>query len=494
MNPFSQEVQQVSTKIPVVSCGIATIAMALVSSAVVPGPVAAEPSDRSAARSYSAESARLSEGLAQAVRESGLDELVDFDKRVHKIAQPAEFLPNVDVAVIELSRRGRVLGAANVLYDRDSPDGYQVEVDRRRLRATGVEFSAWDMERFNDAETWAAGPAGSEVLQSPREVRKQFMTTYPASVLKIMVAHGVLRLVDQGKLELDDKVAYAERAGKTCGYGPSNPEGLDPAPAADGATDTVAGWMDQMITVSDNFATCVLLQEIHDQGALKKVNGHFQRLGLSTLRMLPAEPSVGNGWSTGRMSMGALDTAKLMLVASGAPGRLWTAPNGTAVKADAVLSERSQRFYRRLLAEQSFNEVLNPVNLCGSDDAVQGIPSTVSERWIDKKTGHVVTHDGDLAIDFGYDVRPCIRKAEVRFLHKTGLVSFSGSDAGIVKALPGEDGRWYVVAVQSSVGYRFGDPDWAESRPNACLGAPYVCYPRGFGRIGKAVDRLVKER
>ena len=464
------------------------------SSGLVQGPVAADPTSRSADRSFEAESARLSEGLALAVRQSGLDDLVDFDNRVDGAAQPAEFLPNVDVAVIELSRRGRVLGAANVLYDRDSPEGYQVEVDRRRLRATGVEFSAWNMERFNDSAAWMAGPADAEVLQRPGQVGKQFMTTYPASVLKIMVAHGILRLVDQGKVDLVDEVAFAERSGKSCAYGPSNPEGLDPAPVADGATDTVAGWMDQMITVSDNFATCVLLQKIYDQGALKEINGHFQRLGLTSLRMRPADRSVGSGWSTGQMSMGALDTAKLMLVASGAPGRLWTAPDGSAVRANTVLSASSQRYYRNLLAQQSFNEVLNPTNLCGSSDAVQGIPSTVSKRWIDKKTGHVVTYDGDLAVDFGYDVRPCNRKAEVTFMHKTGLVSFAGSDAGIVKALPGKGGRWYVVAVQSSIGYRFGDADWATARPNACEGAPYVCYPRGFGRIGKAVDHLVKQR
>jgi hypothetical protein len=106
----------------------------------------------------------------------------------------------------------------------------------------------------------------------------------------------------------------------------------------------------------------------------------------------------------------------------------------------------------------------------------------------------VVTYDGDLVIDFGYDVRPCTSAAEVKFLHKTGLVTFAGSDAGIVRALPGQDGRWYVVAVQSSVGYRYGDADWASSKPNACEDAPFVCYPRGFGRLGNAVDQLVKRR
>ena len=97
-------------------------------------------------------------------------------------------------------------------------------------------------------------------------------------------------------------------------------------------------------------------------------------------------------------------------------------------------------------------------------------------------------------IDFGFDTRPCHEAAEVEFAHKTGLTYNAGGDAGIVRALPGEDGRRYIVAVLSNVGYRFGDPDWASSDPNACEGAPYVCYPRGFGRIGAAVDELVATR
>jgi hypothetical protein len=192
--------------------------------------------------------------------------------------------------------------------------------------------------------------------------------------------------------------------------------------------------------------------------------------------------------------MGSLDTARLLLLVAGARGPLWTSPNHRTVTADAGLSQSSRKYFESVLAQQSFNEVLNPVNLCDSTDAMQGIPSTVANRWIDSATGHVVTYDGDLPIDFGYDVRPCTARAEVKFAHKTGLVSFAGSDAGIVRALPGQDGRTYVVAIQSSIGYRYGDPDWAAANPNACEDAPYVCYPRGFGRVGKAVDDLVKAR
>jgi hypothetical protein len=78
---------------------------------------------------------------------------------------------------------------------------------------------------------------------------------------------------------------------------------------------------------------------------------------------------------------------------------------------------RDRAVFLSLLRQQSFNEVLSPVNLCGAPqtDAVQGIPSTVAQRWIQADSGSVLTYDGDLVIDFFYDVRPCVAEA-VRLL------------------------------------------------------------------------------
>ena len=442
----------------------------------VPETAAAGPSRR-------AEDDRLSTGLARAVADAGLDALVDFDDVKGRTAQPAAFLPNVDAALIELTRAGRIAGVANVLYDRDSPDGYRVEVDPGTLSTVGVEFSRWRPDRWEDPAAWSAGPAAPDVTVPSADAGKRYMAAYPASVLKLMVAYSVFRLVDEGRLALDRSLAYHAVDGRTCGYGPA-----DGSPK-DGATDTVAGWLDAMTTCSDDFSTCVLLQAIHDHGALESANAHFAELGLPSLRMRPAVPELGDGWSSGTMSMGALDTAKLLLLVAGASGTLWQAPDGRAVTADSGLTARSRTAFLADLAEQSFNDVLNPVNLCGSPDAVPGIPSTVPQRWVGDD-GHVRTE----GIDFGYDTRPCHEAAQVEFAHKTGLTSDAGGDAGIVRALPGEDGRWYVVAVLSSIGTRFGDPDWAGSEPNASEGAPYVSYPRGFGRIGAAVDALVVSR
>ena len=440
------------------------------------------------------ESARLSQGLAAAVAAAGFDRLVDYDQPSgNGKAKPASFLPNVDVAVIELSASGQITGVANVLHDRDSPKGYRVNVDKAALSARGVQFSRWRQERWDTAAGWSTAPAPGDVLVQPATTAKPYMLAYPASVLKLMVAYSALRLVDQGKLAFDGSLAFHDVDGVSCGAAPSNPTGAVPAPVANGLTDTVHGWLDKMITVSDNFATCVLLQAIYDQGALDAENQHFLDMGLSTFRMRPQLPQVGSGWLSGTMTMGALDTTKLLLLVAGPQGQLWAGPRGPVTRASG-LSAGSRRVLLAMLGEQSFNEVLNPVNLCGSSDAVQGIASTVPQRWVDPKSGNVVTYDGDLVIDFGYDTRPCQAAAQVDFFHKTGLTYNAGGDAGIVRALPGQDGRWYLIAALSSVGNRFGDADWNKSKPNACEGSPYVCYPRAFGRLGGAVDALVKAR
>jgi hypothetical protein len=186
-------------------------------------PVSAGPQDP-----FAKESARLSSGLAGAVTTAGFDSLVDFSTNNGRgAAKPAQFLPNVDVAVIEMSGNGSITGVANVLYDRDSPKGYQVEVDRQTLATRGVEFSRWRLERWDDQSAWAAGPAAADITVPAESPKKRYMAAYPASVLKVMVAHSIYRLVDSKRLTLATPVRYHEEVvdgvTQTCGYGPSNP-------------------------------------------------------------------------------------------------------------------------------------------------------------------------------------------------------------------------------------------------------------------------------
>jgi hypothetical protein len=451
-----------------------------------PGVAAAQPSPRAPERPvvagpgddqgrFATESRRLADGLVDAVTSAGWDDLVDYSVRVGGVAQPIRALPNVDVAVIELDSTGHVVGAANVLLDRDKPDGYRVSLDPRTLAPRGVEFTQWRTARWNTQDAWDAGPAADDVLAGAGS-DVEFMVPYPASVLKVMVAYAIVRLVDDGSITLDTEHTYRRVDGRGC--------------EVDGRTRTIAEWMDGMITVSGNGPTCALLQVLEDLGELDAANDHFAELGLETLRMFPAQRDVGAVWldAPARMTMGAMDTAKLLLLVSGSTRNLWRGPDGRPVRAD-VLSADSRAFLEGLLLEQGFHEVLSTGLLCGSEDTVAGIPALVPARFI-APNGHGIV----AGIDFGYDVRPCNATAEVTFAHKTGLISVAGNDAGIVRALPGEDGRWYVVAINASVGTRFGDAAWARSSPNACDGAPFVCYPPAFARTGAAIDQLVVDR
>ena len=466
------------------------VAVALALAMFVPGVAAAQPAAQPGAQSgppatapvgpgvnqgrFAVESQRLADGLQVALADAGWDDLVDHSVRVGGVAQPIRALPNVDVAVIELDRQGHVVGAANVLLDRDKPEGLQVRLDPRTLEAQGIEFTQWRTARWSTQSAWDAGPAPDDVLAGAGS-DVEFMVPYPASVLKVMVAYAVLRLVDRGIVDLDTPVFNAP---PSCGNA--------------GQTRTVEEWLDAMITVSGNGPTCALLQLIHREGELEEANRHFvEDLGLATFRMVPGNIPNGSTWldEPARMTMGAMDTARFMLLVAGSAKNLYRGPDGSPLRED-VLSERSRSVFQRLLAEQGFHEVLSTGLLCGSPDTVPGIPALVPDRFISPSTGHGVV----AGIDFGYDVRPCNETAEVTFAHKTGLISVAGNDTGIVRALPGGDGRWYVVALHASVGSRFSDTAFAASQPNACFGPPFVCYPSAYARMGAAIDQLVKDR
>ncbi len=423
-----------------------------------------------------AESQRLADGLAAALRSAGWGDLVDFSRRVDGVAQPIAALPNVEVALLELDAEGRVAGAAHVLFDRDKPESLSVAMDPETLAPRGVRFTQWRTGRWEDPARWRAGPVPGDVLAGA-DAPIEFMVPYPASVLKLPLAYAVLRLVDADRIGLDTVHAYRRVDGRGC--------------APDGERKTVAERLDAMITVSSNAATCALLQLMEDLGELDAANAHFAALGLSTFRMLPGQRDVGATWldPPARMSTGALDLARLLWLLSGSPHAGWRAPDGTRVTPD-VLSPASRAHLLGLLGQQGLHEVLSTGLRCGSPLTVPGIPAAVPGRFVHPDTGHGVL-DGE---DHGHDVRSCNAAAEVEFAHKTGLVSIAGGDAGIVRALPGGDGRWYIVALNSSAGSRFGDAAWAQREPGFCEDSTQVCYASAFARMGAAIDALVQAR
>ncbi len=395
---------------------------------------------------------RLAEELLQAVRAQKFGDVVDTTPPSGvprgKIHQP----PNLDLAVIELSSTGQALAAADVLFSPKYPAGVAVPMDQN-LTAGTVRW------RYFDEQQWDAhaGQGTKDVLAGRQNAPIDFMTPYPASVQKLMVGFAVLRLVDQGRLTLDDTYRYtAPTFRDRCG----GPE-----------TKTVRRFFDEMITISSNESTCALIQLLVDRKALDR---DFAALGMPTLHEVPG--------LTGS-NMSSLDTAKLLMIVNGGPGTYWTAPDGKPV-GKAVLSDSSRAFFLSELGNQGLNQVLSTTNWCGREYPAPGIPQRTPSRWINPSTGKMDNVGGR---DFGRDVRPCNETAEVTFAHKTGLVARAGGDAGIVHSLPGKPGRHYIVVVLSNLGSRFVDAD----RPADPPGTQPVEYTEKYGRLGRAIDQLV---
>jgi hypothetical protein len=394
-------------------------------------------------------STKLAAELLQAVRQQNFRNVID--KNTSGLARQ---VPNVDVTVIELATDGRALSTADALLSPRYPDGIVVPLDKN-LATDKVRWRYW-----NDAE-WDGhhGQGTRDVLSGRQSAPIDYMSPYPASILKLMVGFGILKLVDRGQLSLEQNYSYR----------PDQPDNF----CGGSVTRKVRQFFDDMITVSSDASTCALIQVLRDHGGIDALNNQFSALGMPTLKLV--------GGFTGS-NMGALDTAKLLLIIAGGPGTLWTAPAGKAVTA-AELSPASRKFFLSELGDQGLNQVLSTTNWCGRDYPAPGIPQVTPKRWINSSNG-TVTADGRF---YGRDVRPCNEKAEVTYAHKTGLVVRAGGDAGIVHSLPGKPGRNYIIVVQSHLGTRYTD----QHRPADPSGVYPVAYSQKFGQLGLAVDRIV---
>lgn len=443
---------------------IAATAGTLAAVALLPG----------SASGRSSPDAELGAELRDIVNAAAFETVVDFqyDTKRGPAPQVANH-PNVDVAVIKLDDEGTPVASANVLFSRDFPDGKVVDLDEG-FAPSGVDWRAWDLDRW-DGDWDAPWPKGSRLV--PETSGDDFMVPYPASTFKLLVAFHTLRLIEDDEIAPNREYDYRQRNGKTC---------LGNTKEFSASTATL---LDRMITYSSNKATCALLQQLHSLDQMKPMNDSFLKLGLPTLQVKGTDAGAGGTWTPGKISMTAIDTARLLLLVNGVDGVAWQTESGRSVRADQVLGPRYQKWLRQLLGDQGFHEVLSTTNWCGAEYPVQGMPALVPERWIDPDDGTVKVGP----IPYGYDVRPCNEVAEVRFLHKTGLTENYGSDAGIVKPLAGEDGSQYIVTVFSNLGYRYSDASQAESDGFPCFNSG-VCYTEKFAMIGEAIDAALRPR
>jgi hypothetical protein len=332
------------------------------------------------------------------------------------------------------------------------------------LSTDQVRWTQWD------SSGWYAnhGVGTIDVVPGRASAPLNFMLPYPASVLKLMVAFGVLRLVDQHVISLSDTYDYVPTSTSSvslCGSDSSN---------------TIRGYLDAALTESYNPAACALIKLLWDHNAITGLNQEFQDLGLQTLHLAATNPATGGYWSNA-ITMSSLDTAKLLALVEGVPGRVWTAPDGKPVTG-AVLSASSRRFFMNELGQQGWNWMLSTTNYCGAAYPAAGIPQVTAQRWI--APNGTMTVVGSY---FGQDVRPCNRKAEVTFAHKTGWVSNGGADAGVVQSLPGQPYRHYIIAVFSNLGDQYVDPN----RPATPAGVTSEWYTQKFAQLGRALDEYL---
>jgi hypothetical protein len=426
---------------------------------------------------------RLAELLLHRLREADFGGVVDFGRRSAGAPAPkVAHSPHVDLAVIELDPAGQARAAANVQQSRDCPEGRVTELGED-LRTLNTDFRAWDLERWDEltAHEFAIAPYAEDSALVPGTDGVPFMSPYPASMFKLLVAVQVLRQVDARRLALSQR---------TVNLAPGAPgiEGRSLPPR--GAEPTVAEALDAMITYSDNVSTCLLLQELHRLGQLdpgsNALNRTFADLGMPTLQVNDTDPATGTQWGVGAIHMTAMDTARLLLLLQG--GRL-SFRGARGLGPSELLTSRSRRLLLSLLEQQGLHEVLSTTNWCGRPYPGSGIPARVPERWVG--AGGTVTVD---AIRYGCDVRPCNVAAQVTFAHKTGLTENYGSDAGIVTALRGQDGRRYVVAIFTNLGYRFSDASRASDVIAPGTDESGVCYSQKFAELGRGIDDLFRLR
>lgn len=429
-------------------------------------------------------SATLSTALRTALVSSGFDDLVDFGPVEGRCpagggcpdgAPAAQHPPTVDAAVIELDDAGRVTAVANAVLSRDVPRGAVVEVGAD-LASRSVRWHRWDDARWDGTTPWDAPWPDGDLLAPAPAATLDVMSPYPGTLFALVVAVQTLRLADAGSLDLDAPYTYRLTGDRTC------------LEESFSATATTRDLLDRAVTSGDHAATCMLLAQLHERDAVGPMNAWLQQVGLRTVHVDDTDPVTGGRWTPGRITMTALDTARLLLLVRGAGGPLWDDADGRPVRPDDVLSAGSRALLLRLLGEQGFDEALSTTNWCGRPEVPRGIPHAVASRWVDPAHG-TVTVGG---VPYGQDVRPCNAAAQVTFAHKTATTYTFGADAGIVDALPGRRGRHYVVAVLGTLGSRYADRRFATSTALPC--DTDTCFTGALARLGAAVDAATGDR
>ncbi|HEY8877628.1 MAG TPA: serine hydrolase [Roseateles sp.] len=338
----------------------------------------------------------LAQALLAAVRAQHFEQTPDS----LQAGAPLGWHPSIDLAVA-VFRRGAAPVCADVLFSREHPQGLVARFDGDCGAVANIAFQADVRDAKGDSYAWLPGSDWSRIaFPAWFGQGSRFVAPYPASLLKMMVAVGVGRLVDQGRSDWALPLAF------------------------DGETRPVADWLFDMITVSSNEATSALVVHLHERGALRREGGRevrnemheaFKAEGLAGLMIANTQPDGGwgnaAGSGVGQIQMTAWDALRLMWrLDADAPPAPW-------LPADAppLVGPTSRAVIRRALESQKLHHNLSSESLKALPGWVPGIPG--------------------------------------RFAHKTGNTQNYTSDAGIVRDEAA--GLHYLIALTTSLGSRY---------------------------------------
>ncbi|RTL44426.1 MAG: hypothetical protein EKK53_07390 [Burkholderiales bacterium] len=344
--------------------------------------------------------------LAQALRRAVLAQRFETTADSLQGGAPLGVHPSLDLAVVVFPR-GAPPVAANVLFSREHPAGLVARFDPVTGAVANIAFRADVRNAAGDSYAWLPGADWSRIdFPAWFGTGPRFVAPYPASLLKMMVAVGVARLVDDGRSDWALPLAHG------------------------GETRAVGDWLHDMIIVSSNEATSALVAHLHDRGAIRREAGRevrnelhelFAAHGLPGLRIANTQPDGGwgngSGAGVGQIQMTAWDALRLM----------WRL-DADAPPQPPLVSTASRAVIRRALDAQQLNEVLSSESLRELPGWVPGIPA--------------------------------------RFAHKTGNTQNYTSDAGIVH----DGDLHYLIALTTSLGSRYAPADAATTWRIPALG------------------------
>jgi hypothetical protein len=365
----------------------------------------------------------LAQALLAAVRAQQFERTEDSLRGGAPVAQ----FPSLDLAVIAFSEPQAPVWA-NVLFSREHPQGLVASIGAEAGAVRNLRFEADVRDSAGTSIAWLPDADWSRIAFAPLagEGLQRFVAPYPASLIKLMVALGVARLVDQDRCGWDEAFSHA------------------------GRTRAVAAWCEDMIVFSCNDSTDAMVARLHRAGALaphNELEAAFAERGLTTLRL--ARTRADGGWrntagaGVGALQMTAWDSARLLwLLDRHAPPAPWLTPN-----TPPLLTKASRERVRGWLDDQALHEVLSSTALAGVPGWVPGLPARLPARWVGADGSVRAGND----LTYPADVRPANAQATRAFAHKTGTTDNYASDAGIVTGARCH----YIVALITSLGRRY---------------------------------------